>query len=86
MDKDMIATVPLAAYEVMTDRMAKSMKWMIGLCVVLVIALIATNMAWIVYENSYADQVTVTQDTPNGNNNYIGRDGGITNGATDNNN
>ena len=52
---------------------------------VLVVLLAASNAGWIIYENSFVDSITVSQDTPNGNNNYIGHDGDITNGTTDDN-
>ena len=55
------------------------------LCIVLIVALVGTNAGWIVYESQYQDVVTVTQDTPSGNNSYVGRDGSIINGTTDNN-
>lgn len=60
-------------------------KWIFGFAIALFIALIGTNVAWIVYENSFVDTVTVTQDTPSGNNNYVGRDGDITNGSSNGN-
>lgn len=59
-------------------------KWLLGLTIAIFIALVGTNAYWIWYENQFVDSVTVTQDTPNGNNNYIGRDGDITNGSSDN--
>lgn len=55
------------------------------LCIVLIVALVGTNAGWIVYESQYQDVVTVTQDTPSGNNSYVGRDGSIINGTADNN-
>ena len=48
-------------------------------------ALVLTNIGWIHYENQFQDVVTVSQDTPNGNNNYVGRDGDIINGTPNNN-
>ena len=60
-------------------------KWLIVFAMVLLIALVGTNAYWIWNNNQYVDEVTVTQDTPNGNNNYIGRDGDITNGTSNNN-
>ena len=60
-------------------------KWIIGFAIIIFIALVGTNIGWMVYENSFVDEITVTQDTPHGNNNYIGRDGDITNGSTNDN-
>ena len=59
--------------------------WHLGIIVLLIILLVGSNLWWIHYENQFEDTVTVTQDTPNGNNNYIGRDGDITNGEANNN-
>lgn len=55
------------------------------LCIILIVALLVTNGAWLYYESQFMDTVTVTQDTPNGNNNYVGHNGNITNGTTDGN-
>lgn len=60
-------------------------KWLVIIIIVVFSAFVASNVAWQVYENSFTDEVTVTQETPSGNNNYVGRDGDITNGETDNN-
>lgn len=60
-------------------------RWLIILCIIIFIAFVGSNYAWMRYENSFTDEITVTQDTPNGNNNYIGRDGDITNGSSNNN-
>lgn len=60
-------------------------KWILGFAIALFVALVGTNVAWMIYENSFVDTVTVTQDTPSGNNNYVGRDGDITNGSSNDN-
>lgn len=60
-------------------------KWLVGLLIAMFVALVGTNVYWIWNENQYMDEVTVTQETPNGNNNYVGRDGDITNGTSNNN-
>ena len=60
-------------------------KWLIGFAVALFIALVGTNAYWIWNDAQYMDEVTVTQETPSGNNNYVGRDGDITNGEANNN-
>ena len=39
---------------------------------------------WLLNDISYVDTTEVTQDTGNGYNNYIGNDGDIINGKTDN--
>lgn len=58
------------------------------ICVlVLIIALIGTNGAWLYYESQFETITTeVTQENADGYNNYIGNDGDIVNGETDNKN
>lgn len=55
--------------------------WISNLLAVVIIAGMAT--AFFVYESQFEDVVTVTQETPSGNNSYIGRDGDITYGTAD---
>lgn len=58
------------------------------ICVlVLIIALIGTNAGWLYYESQFETITTeVTQENADGYNNYIGNDGDIVNGETDNKN
>lgn len=58
------------------------------ICVlVLIIALIGTNAGWLYYESQFETITTeVTQENADGYNNYIGNDGDIVNGETDNQN
>ena len=59
------------------------------ICVlVLIIALIGTNAGWLYYESQFEDVVTaeIVQENADGYNNYIGNDGDIANGETDNKN
>jgi len=51
--------------------------------ILLIVLLVGSNICWIVYENQFED-VVVTQDNADGYNNYIGNDGDINNGKTDN--
>lgn len=48
---------------------------------VLIILLVASNLAWFAYEQSFED-VAITQENADGYNNYIGNDGDIVNGET----
>ena len=52
----------------------------------LIIALIGTNAGWLYYESQFEDVVTteIVQENADGYNNYIGNDGDIVNGETDN--
>ena len=58
------------------------------ICVlVLTFALIGTNAGWLYYESQFETITTeVTQENADGYNNYIGNDGDIVNGETDNKN
>ena len=53
--------------------------------IILVVALLATNGAWIWYESQWED-VVVTQENADGYNSYIGNDGEIINGYGEANN
>lgn len=55
------------------------------LVIILLVMLFGSNAGWIWYESQFEDVMTVTQETPDGNNNYVGRDGNITNGETNDN-
>lgn len=46
-------------------------KWLVALCVVIFIALIGTNGAWMWYESQFIDEVTVTQETTSENGDAI---------------
>ena len=69
----------------MAERTIKRL-WIVIL--VLIIALIGTNGAWLYYESQFEDVVTteIVQENADGYNNYIGNDGDIVNGETDNQN
>lgn len=67
----------------MAERTIKRL-WIVIL--VLIIALIGTNGAWLYYESQFEDVVAteIVQENADGYNNYIGNDGDIVNGETDN--
>lgn len=76
-------TIPYFAHEGIVARMERANRRLWILCIVLILLLTGTNGAWIYYESQFADEtLTVTQDSPDGINNFIGNDGDITNGAT----
>ncbi len=62
-------------------------KRFVGIIVLLVLLLVGSNISWLVYENSFevVEETTITQENEGGYNNYIGNDGDIVNGETDNN-
>ena len=62
-------------------------KRLIWVIVLLVCLLVGTNVGWLIYENQFevVEETTVTQENENGYNNYIGNDGDINYGETNNN-
>lgn len=84
MDKE--KTIPYFAHEGIVARMERANRRLWILCIVLILLLAGTNGAWVYFESQFADEtLTVTQDSPDGVNNFIGNDGDITNGTTDSN-
>ena len=77
-------TIPYAAYQSTAARQERQIRRMWIIVLVLIGALIATNLAWIVYENSFEEVITteeiIVDADDNGNANYIGQDGNIYNG------
>lgn len=80
------ASVPFAVYESAMAQI-KSLIWVI---VLLVLLLVGSNVGWLIYESQFEvveeTSTTITQENADGYNNYIGNDGDIVNGETDNNN
>lgn len=70
--------IPYFCHEGDMARAERTIKRLWILCILLIILLVGTNVAWIVYENSFED-IVVTQDNADGYNNYVGNDGDITN-------
>ena len=75
--------IPFVAHEADMTRMERVIRRLWILCIILVLALVGTNAAWVVYEHQFED-VMITQENEDGYNNFIGNDGDITNGETDN--
>ena len=85
--KDM-PPVPFAAHEAELARSERNSKRMWIVILVLILALIGTNLAWIIYNSQFEtieESTVVEQENSNGDNNYIGNDGDITYGKTENN-
>lgn len=82
------ASVPFAVYESVMAQI-KSLIWVI---VLLVLLLVGSNVGWLIYESQFevveetTTETTITQENADGYNNYIGNDGDIVNGETDNQN
>lgn len=80
MDKD----IPYIAFESEMARHERSIKRLIVALILTIALLFVSNIAWLWFFNQFdllAD--TVTQDTQDGDNSYIGNDGAIVNGAAD---
>ena len=77
--------VPYYAYEVALARLDRVIKRMLRLVLLLIILLFVSNAAWIWYESQF-EEIRIEQDNESGYNNFIGNDGDIYNGETDNNN
>lgn len=73
--------IPRFAYESAISHSDRVNKRLFILCIILIIALLATNVGWVIYESQFEDYV-VTQENDDGYNNFIGNDGDIYNGET----
>lgn len=73
--------IPYIAHESTVAMMERTIRRLWILCIILVVLLVATNGLWIWY-NSQFEYFTITQENEDGYNNYIGNDGDIINGET----
>ena len=55
--------VPIIVHESALARMERQLKRQFILCIILIVVLVGTNMAWIVYENQFEDKVEQTIET-----------------------
>lgn len=86
MDKQ--ANIPFIAYEAAMSRFERINKRLWIAVILLIVLLVCSNISWLIYEAQFEryEETTVTQENTDGYNNYIGNDGDIINGQTDNNN
>lgn len=77
--------VPYIVHEGAVARLERVIKRMWILVLSLIILLFVSNAAWILYESQF-EEIRIEQDNESGYNNFIGNDGDIYNGETDNNN
>ena len=77
--------LPYIAHESAVARLERVIKRLWVLVLVLIVLLAASNAAWLYYESSF-EEIRIEQDNESGYNNFIGNDGDIYNGETDNNN
>ena len=80
--------VPYIVHESAMARTERSAKRLWIVVIVLIVMLVGTNGAWIWYEAQFdvVETTEVVQENSDGYNNYIGNDGDIGNGETDNKN
>jgi hypothetical protein len=82
-------TVPYVAHQSAAARQERQMRRMWIVILLLICALIGTNLAWIIYESQFETVETITeeydieQDAEGGNNNSIINGGSIVNGETE---
>lgn len=84
------ATVPYQVLKDFKDTSTATIKRLWILIIILVLMLVGTNIAWLYAWNSYdyvSEEIIVEQDAQDGGNaNYIGNDGDILNGVSEDNN
>ena len=79
--------IPFVAHEADMTRMERVVRRLWILCIILALALVGSNVAWVIYESSFETVSTsVMQENESGYNNFIGNDGDIKNGTTDSDN
>ena len=76
-------TVPYIVHEGMMARAERTAKRLWITILLLIVLLVGTNGAWIWYESQFED-VAISQENEDGYNNFVGNDGDIFNGETDN--
>ena len=83
MDNDKI---PYIAFESEMARYERSIKRLIVALILTIVMLFASNGMWLWFFNQFDYETdTITQDTEDGDNSYIGNDGAIINGAANSN-
>lgn len=84
------ASVPYVVHESAMARAERHTKALIWVIVLLIVLLVGSNVGWMIYEAQFEvieeTTTTITQDNADGYNNYIGNDGDIVNGETNNKN
>lgn len=81
-------TVPYVVHESAMARNERHNKRLWVVILVLIGALVASNLAWIVYNSQFEvveESVAIEQENDNGDNNYIGENGDITYGEAEDN-
>ena len=78
--------VPYIVHESSMARMERQIKRLWIAVIVLIFLLVGTNASWLWWSNQWetVERLEITQENDGGYNNYIGNDGDIVNGETDN--
>lgn len=79
--KNQSEEVPYIVHEGTMARMERTVKRLWITIILLIALLVGSNALWVVYENQFED-VAITQENADGYNNFIGNDGDILNGET----
>lgn len=70
--------IPYIVFEADMARFERIIKRLWITVILLIVLLVGSNIAWLIYENSFED-IVITQENEDGYNNFIGNDGDITN-------
>ena len=87
-----MAVMPIAEHEKDQNRLMDIIKRLIAVIVILIVLLVGSNVGWLIYNSQFEvveetkTETNITQDNESGYNNYIGNNGDIVNGETDNKN
>lgn len=74
--KNDLVVIPFAAHESGMDRMKSANIRLFILCIILIVALVVTNVMWVLY-TTRQESAAITLKSTNGYNNFIGNDGDI---------
>lgn len=79
MNKD----VPYIVFESEVARLERTIRRLVVLVVIAVALIFASNITWLLFIGQYDFETTTTTQKAEGNANYIGQDGDITNGRAE---
>lgn len=82
--EDKTVNIPYYVAEGMVERVSRTNKRLWVMCMLLILLLVGTNALWLYYESQWeVIETEITQENEHGYNNYIGNNGDIYNGETD---
>lgn len=81
--EDKTVNIPYYVAEGMVERVSRTNKKLWVMCMLLILLLVGTNALWLYYESQWeVIETEITQENEHGYNNYIGNNGDIYNGET----